>query len=68
MRHLRAAALLLCLGAPVLHAASPIKVPLTADHWRPVQDVDNPDKTEQGSSVTRASLREPSCSRAALSR
>ncbi len=46
MRHLRAAALLLCSFAPVLHAVSPIKVPLTADHWQPVQDVDNPAKPD----------------------
>ena len=46
MRHFRASTLLLCLVAPVLHAATPIKVPLTADHWQPVQDVNNPDKTD----------------------
>ena len=46
MRYLHAATLLLCLVAPVLHADSPIKVPLTADHWQPVQDVNNPDKTD----------------------
>ena len=46
MRHLRAATLLFCLVAPVLHAASPIKVPLTADHWQPVQDANNPAKPD----------------------
>ena len=46
MRDLCVAALLLCLAAPVLHAASPIKVPLTADHWQPVLDPDNPDKPD----------------------
>ena len=46
MRHFRVSKLLLCLVAPVLHAATPIKVPLTADHWQPVQDVNNPDKTD----------------------
>ncbi len=48
MRHTRVATLLLCLVAPSLHAASPaanpIQVPLTADHWQPVQDADNPNK------------------------
>ncbi len=46
MRHLRAATLLLCFAAPVLHAASPIKVPLTADHWQPIQDANNPAKPD----------------------
>ena len=46
MRHLCPAALLLCLAAPVLHAASPMKIPLTADHWQPVQDPNNPDKPD----------------------
>ena len=43
---LRAARFLFCLVAPVLHAASPIRVPLTADHWRPVQDANNSTKPE----------------------
>ncbi len=46
MNYLPAAALLLCLAVPGLHAASPIKVPLTADHWHTVQDADNPDKPD----------------------
>ena len=45
MRYLCAAALLLCLAAPGIHAAMPIKVLLTADRWQPVQDADNPKKT-----------------------
>ena len=46
MPYLCAATLLLCLAAPVLHAALPIKVPLTADRWQPVQDANNPAKPD----------------------
>lgn len=46
MRHLRAAALLLCLPTSGLYALSPIRVPLTANRWHPVQDADNPNKTD----------------------
>ncbi len=46
MRHPRTAALLLCFFAPCLRAASLIKVPLTADHWHPVQDADNPNQPD----------------------
>ena len=48
MPYFRAATLLLTLIAPFLHAASPIKVPLTADHWQPVRDVDNPAMPDVG--------------------
>ena len=46
MSYLRAVTLLLCLLADSLHAASPIKIFLTADHWHPVQDADNPNKSD----------------------
>ena len=46
MRHLRAASLLLCIIAPGLHAASLIKVPLTGEHWHPVQDANDPNRPD----------------------
>ncbi len=53
MRDLRAAALLLCLVAwlpafcrGAMLAGDPIRVPLTADHWTPVQDADSVRPTE----------------------
>ena len=46
MRPLHAAALLPCLLASWLCAAPPMKIALTADHWQPVQDADNPDKPD----------------------
>ncbi len=46
MRSSLAAAFLFCLSATGLSAALPIKVPLTADRWQPVQDADNPAKTD----------------------
>ena len=46
MRFLCAATLLLCLAAPDLQAATPIRVPLIPDRWQPVQDADNPNKPD----------------------
>ena len=46
MRPLRTVPLLLCLIASGLYAASPILIPLTADHWHSVQDVDNSARPE----------------------
>jgi hypothetical protein len=46
MKYLRTAVLLVCLVAPSLCAALPIKVSLTADHWHPVQDADNFKKSD----------------------
>ena len=46
MRYFCATVLLLCLSAPGLRAAAPIRVPLTAYRWQPVQDADNPDKPD----------------------
>ena len=44
--HICAAVFLLCLAVPSLQAATPIRVPLTADRWQPVQDADNPNKPD----------------------
>ena len=51
---------LLFLSASTLYAAAPLKILMKVDHWQPVQDAKNSNKTEVTFMSTKAFRKVPS--------